>query len=99
MQAIRRAMFVGMACCLVLGLGCTQKKGVTSEGGAGAQNVGGIYVELSRESVDVEAGGSDTVSVMITVFDNSFVGIEGIQVRCQRTNFDDVEFGGYLRRI
>ncbi|MBU1937683.1 hypothetical protein KKG05_09820 [bacterium] len=85
MQAARRAIIVGMACFLVLGFGCTQKKGVTSEGGAGAQNVGGIYVELSRESVDVEAGGSDTVSVLIAVYDNSFVGIEGIQVEMRAT--------------
>ncbi len=83
MRVAKRAIIMGMACFLVLGFGCTQKKGVTSEGGA--QNVGGIYVELSRESVDVEAGGSDTVSVMITVYDNSFVGIEDIQVEMRAT--------------
>jgi hypothetical protein len=84
MQLARRAAFIGLLLLIALGLGCTRKKGVTAEGGSTRQ-VGGIYIELSRETLDVEPGGSDTVSVTITVFDPTFVGIEAISVEMKTT--------------
>ncbi len=85
MKFAKEAALVGVLALLVLALGCTRKKGVTSEGAGPAVDVGGIYLELSRESLAVEPGGSDTVTVMITVFNRDFVGIEGVQVEMRAT--------------
>jgi hypothetical protein len=84
MQLTKKAALAGLLLLMVFGSGCTRKKGVTAEGGATAQ-VGGVYVELSRETLAVEPGGSDTVSVMISVFDPTFVGIEGVDVAMRTT--------------
>ncbi len=84
MQLARKAAFIGLLLFIALGWGCTRKKGVTAEGGPTRQ-VGGVYIELSRETLDVEPGGSDTISVMIAVFDPTFVGIEGVSVEMKTT--------------
>jgi len=84
MQLIRKAVLVGLLLLTVIGLGCTRKKGVTSEGEP-THDVGGIYLELSRETLYVEPGGSDTVFVIITVYDLNLVGIEGLDVKMKAT--------------
>ncbi|MBM3325232.1 MAG: hypothetical protein FJY66_06150, partial [Calditrichaeota bacterium] len=68
----------------MLCVGCTRKKGVAEEGGP-SRPVGGIYLKLSRTTLTVEPGGSDTVSVSITVFDANLVGIEGADVEMKAT--------------
>jgi hypothetical protein len=84
MRTVGKIAFVGILSLMFLGLGCTRKKGVTEEGGV-TRNIGGIYLELSRTTLDVEPGGSDTISVIITVFDVNLVGIEGVDVTMKAT--------------